>query len=139
MVARRDALLDELDRIREANVRATSRLTATRISGTGRHSSFEDGAIRAVDSEASLQRVIEQIDECLADRLAVIEKLTDERQKLVLTYRYINGWGWEEVERQMHYSEKQIFRIHGLALSNIQGYLQNNCKFTILTSILPNE
>jgi len=119
LIKRRDALLDELDRLREANQRATSRLTAVRLSGTGGHGGFENGAIRAVDTEASLRKVIARIDACLDARLAAIEGLTDERQKLVLTYRYINGWGWREIGQVMGYEERQVFRVHGDALAGI--------------------
>ena len=37
LIKRRDALLDELDRLQDANHRATSRLTAVRLGGTGGH------------------------------------------------------------------------------------------------------
>jgi hypothetical protein len=125
---RRDALLEELDRLREANQRATSRLTATRLSGTGGHASFADGAIRVVDGEASLRHIIEHIDECLDARLAVIEQLPDERQKLVLTYRYINGCGWDEIMNVMHYQERQVFEHHGRALFEIMRLLKVRSK-----------
>ena len=69
MVRRRDALLDELDRLKEANQRATSRITAVRLSGTSGHGGFENGAIRVVDGENQLQEVIRHIDECLRARL----------------------------------------------------------------------
>jgi hypothetical protein len=119
LVKRRDALLDELDRLREANQRATSRLTATRLSGTGGHGSFEDGAIRAIDAEGALNAIILQLDVSITERLGVIEQLNDERQKLVLTYRYINGWDWPEIMRVMNYAERQAFSIHGKALSEV--------------------
>ena len=119
LIKRRDALLDELDRLQDANHRATSRLTAVRLGGTGGHASFADGAIRAVDAETSVRVVIDRIDACLEDRLAAIEQLTDERQKLVLTYRYINGWGWEDICAELHYQRTQLWVIHGSALSEI--------------------
>ena len=121
LIKRRNALLDELDRLRDANQRATSRITAVRLSGTSGHGGFEDGAIRAVDAETALTDTIQRIDECLADRLACIEALHDERQKLVLTLRYINGMGWEAIMREMLQSRTPIFQIHGEALEALRA------------------
>ena len=116
---RRDALLDELDRTQEASLRATSRLTATRLSGTSGHGGFENNAIRYVDCEAVLQKHIDRIGRCLEERLDMIDRLPDERQKLVLTYRYVNGWGWEEIMNVMNFEKTEIFRCHGKALAYI--------------------
>lgn len=129
MVRRRDALLDELDRLKEANQRATSRITAVRLSGTSGHGGFENGAIRAVDGENQLQEVIRHIDECLRVRLVLIEQLPDERQKLVLTYRYINGDGWSWIMKTMHYAERQAFRVHGEALAEICRLMKDGSKW----------
>ncbi len=126
LIKRRDALLDELDRLREANQRATSRLTAVRLGGTGGHASFADGAIRVVDAEGTLNATVLRLDVCLAERLAAIERLSDERQKLVLTYRYINGWDWPEIGKALQYDKRQIFRFHGEALASILKKLSLN-------------
>jgi hypothetical protein len=128
LVHRRDALLDELDRLNDANQRATSRITAIRLSGTSGHGGFEDGALRVVDGEARLQQLVEHIDECLSARLAMIDLLPDERQKLVLTYRYINGNSWEQIMKIMHYAERQAFRVHGEALAEICRMLKDGSK-----------
>jgi len=123
LIKRRDALLDELDRLQDANHRATSRLTAVRLGGTGGHASFADGAIRVVDAKTSVRVVIDRIDACLEDRLAAIEQLTDERQKLVLTYRYINGWDWSHICQEMNYEKRRVLDYHGYALSEIRKSL----------------
>ncbi len=121
---RRDALLSELERTREASLRATSRLTATRLSGTSGHGGFEDNAIRGVDCEAALQKVIDRISGKLEERLDMIDRLPEERQKTLMTYRYINGCGWEEIMNVMHFEKTEIFRCHGYALSVICGFLK---------------
>ena len=71
---RRDALLDELDRTQEASLRATSRLTATRLSGTSGHGGFENNAIRYVDCEEVLKKHIDRIGRYLEERLDILEE-----------------------------------------------------------------
>jgi DNA-directed RNA polymerase specialized sigma subunit len=128
LVKRRDALLDELDRMREATMRATSRMTATRLSGTSSHGGMEDSILRVIDGEERLKQVIAGIDESLDARLSLIDQLTDERQKLVLTYRYINGLGWDEVIRKMQLSDRPVFIFHGKALTEISRLIQIDSK-----------
>lgn len=124
LAKRRDALLDELDRLREATQRATGRISAVRLSGTPNHGGTEDAMLRVVDAEARLSQVIGHIGESLTVRLALIERLTDERQKTLLTLRYINGWDWERIGHEMHYERTQVFEIHGQALKDAQKLME---------------
>ena len=124
LAQRRDALADELDRLREASVRATSRLSAVPPSGPANPGAREDAMLRVVDTEAKLAEVIGHIGEVLAARLALIERLPDERHKTLLTLRYINGWAWERIGYEMHYERTQVFDIHNQALREAQQALE---------------
>jgi hypothetical protein len=117
---RRDALLQELERLREATLRTTGCLTAVRLSGKADPRGPEDALLRVIDGEARLQAVIDHIGEALGVRLTLIERLPDERQKTLLTLRYINGWNWERIGYEMHYERTQIFEIHTQALLETQ-------------------
>ena len=123
LVSRRDALLRELERLRDATTRATGRIAAVRLSGTPGHGGNEDAMLRVVDGEARLQAVIDHVCEALVARLYVIEALTDERHKTLLTLRYINGLSWEQIGYDMHYERTQVFEIHGQALNEAQAVM----------------
>lgn len=47
-----------------------------------------------------------------------IEAMEDEREKLLLTYRYIRGMKWEEIAVKMDLTWRHTLRIHGSALKN---------------------
>ena len=125
LVSRRDALLQELERLRDAAMRATGRIAAVRLSGTPNHGGNEDAILRVVDGETRLLQVIDHVCEALVARLAVIETLTDERHKALLTLRYINGLSWEQIGYAMHYERTQVFEIHGQALKDAQAALES--------------
>ena len=127
---RRDALLDELDRTQEASMRATSRLTATRLSGTSGHGGFENNAIRYVDCEAVLQKHIDRIGRCLEERLDMIDRLPDEKERTLMTYRYINGCNWDTIMNVMHYQRTQLWEIHGGALEKINRWIKERTSGT---------
>lgn len=49
-----------------------------------------------------------------------IEALGNEREKMLLTYRYIRGLKWEEICVKMDYKWRQVHRIHAMALKNLK-------------------
>ena len=61
MKLRRDDLKEELLMIRQNATRATSRYTAERMSGTGRKDGMANAAVKAVEVEERLKRVISKL------------------------------------------------------------------------------
>ena len=116
LVKRREALGRELERLREATVSATAYLSPTGAVKTHNPSANENAILRVMDGEQKLVETMEHIGEALAVRLVLIERLTDERHKTVLTLRYINGLGWEQIGYDVHYERTQLFAIHTAAL-----------------------
>ena len=59
----------------------------------------------------------ERID-LYAEIFADIERLEDETEKTVLTYRYLRRYSWEKICVEMGYQWAQVHRIHARALKN---------------------
>lgn len=49
-----------------------------------------------------------------------IERMEDENEKDVLTYRYLRGMKWEDIAVKMGYSWRRIHYIHSKALENFR-------------------
>ena len=49
-----------------------------------------------------------------------IETMEDEREKDLLTYRYLRGLKWEEVAVRMDYSWQHTHKVHSRALENLK-------------------
>ncbi len=49
-----------------------------------------------------------------------IEELPDERERQILTYRYIQCLKWEEIAIKMHMEWAQVHRIHARALEHFK-------------------
>lgn len=120
LLKRQQALADELDRLYAAATRATASLSAVGPSGGLNAGAREDAVLRAIDGEARLREVTAHIGEALSARLVLIERLPEERQKTLMTLRYISGWGWERIGYEMHYERTQVFDIHRQALEAAQ-------------------
>jgi len=48
-----------------------------------------------------------------------IDKVKDASEALLLRYRYINGYGWEEISELMNYSPRNIHYLHKKALKAV--------------------
>ena len=106
-----------------------------RTAGTNNfHSQTEDAVLRLQDLEQDMcDSIIGYIEDIkLAEQL--INGLTDIRQRDILTFRYMNGWGWQKIASLMNYERTQVWRIHGVALmlldnklKKLQHHATSNC------------
>lgn len=78
---------------------------------------------KALDDAGMLYEYKTRASRSLREILDAIESLSDERQKEILTRRYINGETFPDIAKNMHYSEPTIYILHGRALMEINKYL----------------
>ena len=83
-------------------------------------------------TEANFVRCLEKIDEIqrdVEDKVAYLVRLKDEintaidmlasrDEQLLLRYRYLDDFTWEEIARMLNVSLRTVHRIHGSALQN---------------------
>lgn len=100
-----------------------SRKTTTTMGAAGGGSNGEDKLQAAVEKIVRWQnRLTLQLGERVRLREeieAAIGTVEDERLRLLLRYRYIDGWTWERIAVEMCYSYMQICRLHGKALAQM--------------------
>lgn len=60
-----------------------------------------------------------------------IECMEDEREKDLLTYRYIKGYGWERIAVEMKYTWQHLHKIHSVALKNFKVAIECEGKSVI--------
>lgn len=118
MKLRYDDLQEELLLIRQKATRATSRMTAERVSGTPMKDGMANAAIKAVETERKLDCTLRNLKEGLAHRSWVIEQMDDEWEKTILTERYIKGLDWDEILPRIPYERSSMYELHGKALNH---------------------
>ena len=52
--------------------------------------------------------------------IRALDKIEDERQRLILNLRYLNGMKWIEIRQRMGYSNRYLFQLHDAALKNFE-------------------
>ena len=69
-------------------------------------------------------RLCKKVSTILKEKRAIekeIENVKDASEALLLRYRYIDGYGWEEISELMNYSPRNIHYLHKKALKVIEA------------------
>ena len=129
MVRRRESLLREIDVIRARATSTSIRIKDVNVKGSSKiHDQMAESAAMLADSTAMLDNLVKEIDTALSEILMAIESVDDEKQKTVLTLRYIEGLSWQHVQVRMAYEHSQVMVLHGRALSKIRDYIKLRTK-----------
>jgi DNA-directed RNA polymerase specialized sigma24 family protein len=124
LCGRVDALQRAID---EAMQRAMNTIITLKeikvLSSPAEHDPMAKDVCSAVDACEILYAEKERAQEALREILSAIDCLKDERQKELLTRRYINGSGFDEIMEAMHYEKTQMYVIHGRALVEVNKWL----------------
>lgn len=94
------------------------------LSSPAEHDPMARDICNAVDACESLYEYKAKAEAALREILSAIDSIKDEREKEVLTRRYINGSGFAEIAKDMSYSEPAIYVTHGRALLEINKWLE---------------
>ena len=94
------------------------------LSSPAEHDPMAADVCAAVDACELLYQEKARADAALREILAAIDSLTDERQKEILTMRYICGDSFQKIMETIGYEQTQTFVIHGRALIEINKWLQ---------------
>ena len=121
LVAKReiDILLDRRQQLWDTMTKVTPTLQADRVQG-GKTGKTEE--IRAMYSDLE-NEIFERYKKSVLLMIEiehVICSLKDDNQRHVLEYRYINGMVFEKIAVKMHYSYRQVKRIHKCALDVLE-------------------
>ena len=94
------------------------------LSSPAEHDPMARDVCNAVDACEILYRYKADAVAALREILVAIDSLKDERQKEVLTRRYINGEQFAKVAELMHFSEPVVYVLHGRALIGINHWIE---------------
>lgn len=120
-----DALIERSARYMDRATRATSRMTATRTSGTSGRSSMEDSVLELVELSDALLAEIDVLTAAVREIEEVIARVPDDRHRDLLRWRYLNGWTWERITAGLGLSDvRWVHRMHGKALLEVGKFLE---------------
>ena len=119
-----DALQRAIDEAMQRAMNTSITLKEIKVlSSPAEHDPMARDVCNAVDACEILYSEKERAQDALRCILSAIDSLKDERQKELLTRRYVTGEGFPEICDAMHYERTQVFVIHGRALVEVNKWL----------------
>lgn len=85
------------------------------------HNSEHDLSDYIVKLDKLTDHLISKYTRCMGiegDILRRLDMMDKQEEREVLRMRYIDGYRWDEIADRLHYSYRQVTRIHGTALLN---------------------
>lgn len=80
---------------------------------------LSDVVALVTEMEADIATRKAQAITTMREVMEVIEHVPSERQRSVLSQRYINQMEWEDIAASYPYDRSWVFRVHGAALLNV--------------------
>jgi len=115
-----DRKLEEVARLRAKLTRVTEVYSTEPRGGGSIYGKTEEILAKIVDLEKEIDADVDRLISIRDNIKAIIEAVEDDRERLLLQYRYLDGRTFEEIAVQMHYSWRQIHRLHSKALTNLK-------------------
>ena len=80
-----------------------------------------------IETESLIAKKEKEFTECVNKNIALADLLTDEKEKNIMTYRYILFYEWPIIAKKTNYSMAYVKQIHGNALKKLK-IIPNNTK-----------
>ena len=109
------------EEIRE--LRSNAMMHSQNMDGMPRGSAQSDLSDYAAKFDEMLSELRDEIDqkwEIRREIIKAIEELPSEGEKIVMRFRYINGWSWERISVESSYTYRHVTRLHGNALIHLK-------------------
>ena len=115
-----DRKLKEVARLRSKLTRITEVYSTEPRGGGSIYGKTEEILAKIVDLENEIDADIDRLISIRDNIKAVIEAVENDRERLLLQYRYLDGKTFEWIAAEMNYSWRQIHRLHSQALINLK-------------------
>lgn len=114
-----DRKLEEVDRLRSKLTRVTEVFTAEPKGGGSIYGKTEEILAKIVDLEREIDADIDRLVAIRDGIKTIIEAVEDDRERLLLQYRYLDGKTFEWIAAKMDLSWQWVHKLHSKALAKI--------------------
>lgn len=95
------------------------------LKGTSESDKVQSTVEKLEEYERKIDIKIDDWCEAKLDIEKAIHTVESDKLRLLLRYRYINGWTFEQIAVQMHYTWRQINRLHKKAINVIECHIDS--------------
>ena len=116
------AAVYELEHLQDMRTRITSALKECTTHGGATTDQRAEATARMVDMEQRLYRDVQHFEAARDTARADIERLRSDKQRAVMYRRYILGWSWDKIAKDLNIGKDAVYRLHGRGLYNISKF-----------------
>lgn len=115
-----DSRITELERLRDYSTRLTScSFDGERVSKSrSTEAPFARIIEKIVDLEKVINRDIDRYVDFKTEMNTAIDRVSNVDERLLLRYRYLNNYSWDDIAQLLNVSGRTVHRIHSTALYN---------------------
>lgn len=114
-----NAKLDQLEYLKALATKTSAVLSDMPRSDSPDLQQLSSTVVKIVDLGVELNRDIDTLVNLKREALEAVRSLESPEQQLILEYRYLLGKTWKKVMAETNYSLASLYRIHALALENV--------------------
>lgn len=121
-------LLEEQQRWKDLALRVTPGYEGAVSAGSPDGNRIPTAVERIAEWEEKINRKVDQLVELREEIEGMIGKLKSADFQTLLRLRYINGYTWERIAVEMHYSYQWVCKLHGRALLQLKQVIESDTK-----------
>ena len=111
--------MEQLNTLKDISTRISPHTDSVRVDGSSNCGNMAITVEKIVDLERMISRDIERMKAVYLEVQNAIDTVTDDRQKNILTLRYLCFKKWDEIAEIMCMDERWIRRLHKKALQEL--------------------
>lgn len=109
-------LRDTANTLRAGLTSQSQELRSDRVQTSGAKDPLGETMVKIISLEEDIDRRVLELVQQKADALCRIRKTLDNDQQNILIARYVEGLEWRKIAVELHFSVRQVHRIHMAAL-----------------------
>lgn len=108
-----ESKLSEITRLRLKAQLASSSMNGEKVKGSGYPANrIEEIIVKITEMEDEVGAEIDALAEKRKDAVLMLDKLEDQRERIILEEKYWNRRSWEDIGDALHFERAQVFRVH---------------------------
>ena len=115
-----DCKLEQVNELRSLLCGGAIRYDKDKFQSSVDPDSLTDTIAKIIELEEKINEDIDRLVDTKTKAREMIEMLENDREKVILYKRYFDGKSFEEIAVECAYSWRQVHRIHGKALVNLE-------------------
>lgn len=117
------ALDDTIRKLRERAESITISIDPNKVKSSPKiHDPIAEAVASMADTEKMLETTRAEAAKSMTEITKAIMSVKNDRLQLVLLLHYVNGLTWEQIAEVMSYDVRHIYRLHGIALQEVNAY-----------------